>query len=401
MKKAALLLITLHFLNVANAQWQSTNGPSTSATVTTMAVNSTNLFANVSDGVHAYLNAAWSYPANSGFPTGSDINALMTGGTYLFAAFQLDGGVFMSPDSGASWQSAYNGLPTDIVGQLNPVHALSTSGLNNNLYAGTEKGVYHTINSGMSWSSAGLPTSDVRCLANNGIDVFAGTYNSGVFYSNNNGTTWTAINNGLTDTTILSLLYAGANTLFAGTTHGIFRTTNYGATWTDISTGLPTAFTAEVGAIVKDGNMIIAGSRNGGVFTNSINGNSWTANNAGLTTWGVYSLAIKGSNLYAGIGQGGVWTRALSELTAVNELSVENNLSIVFPNPVTDVCTINTTLALQHTFLFVYDFTGRVLLQQYLNESNRIDLSTFPGGIYMIELRNEEGKGVKGKIIKQ
>lgn len=340
MKKIILLLIITNLVNNANAQWQTTNGPSQGATVSSMAINSTNLFANVYDGVHAYSNTTWSFPANSGFLMGSDINALFVSGTNLFAAFQLDGGVFISHYSAASWLPAYNGLPTDMVGQLYAVHALNSSGNTYPIFAGTAKGVYSTLNSGNTWTPAGLATSDVRCLANQGNEVFAGTYNSGVYYSSNNGTSWTAISNGLIDTTILSLLYAGVDTLFAGTTHGVFRTTDNGANWTNISNGFPTSFTAEVNALVKDGNTLIAGSRNGGVFINTMNGNSWTVNNAGFISGGVYSLAIKGTNLYAGIGQGGVWTRALSELTAVDELTVKNNQVTIFPNPVTDFCTI-------------------------------------------------------------
>ncbi len=407
MKKIILLLIITNLVNNANAQWQTTNGPSPGATVTTMAVNSTNLFANVYDGVHAYSNTAWSFPANSGFPIGSDINALFVSGTNLFAAFQLDGGVSVSPDSGASWLPAYNGLPTMLGGQLYAVHALNSSGNTNPIFAGTAKGVYSTLNNGNSWTPAGLLTSDVRCLANHGTEVFAGTYNSGVYYSNNNGTGWTAINNGLTDTTILSLLYAGVDTLFAGTIHGVFRTIDNGANWTNISTGLPTIFAAEVGALVKYDNTIIAGSRNGGVFTNTMNGNSWTANNVGFTSGGVYSLAIKGANVYAGIGQGGVWTRALSELTAVNELSVENNQVTIFPNPVTDVCTIsiNNSSTLNYLItsspLKLYDVTGRAVLQQTFSADDKIDLSILSKGVYIIELNDKEGRILNGKIVKQ
>lgn len=408
MKKIILLLITFtHLVNNTNAQWQTTNGPAPGATVNAMAVNGDHLFVNVYDGVHVYRNNVWSFPANSGFLMGSDINALFVSDYNLFAAFQLDGGVFISPDSGASWLPAYNGLPTTLAGQLYAVHALNASGNTYPIFAGTEKGVYGTINNGNTWTPAGLLTNDIRCLTTHGNEVFAGTYNSGVYYSNNNGTSWTAINNGLTDTTILSLLYAGVDTLFAGTIHGVYRTTDNGANWTNISTGLPTSFTAEVLALVKYGNTIIAGSRNGGVFTNTMNGNSWTVNNAGLTTWGVYSLAIKGTNIYAGIGQAGVWTRALSELTGVNELVVENNQVTIFPNPVTDFCTITLNcISSAHHFitsslLTICDVSGRTVLQQLFNADDKIDLSILTPGVYLIELADKEGRNLKGKVVKQ
>jgi hypothetical protein len=50
----------------------------------------------------------------------------------------------------------------------------------------------------------------------NGTNLFAGTAGGGVFLSTNNGQSWTAINNGLTDLSIYSLVVSG-NRIFAGT----------------------------------------------------------------------------------------------------------------------------------------------------------------------------------------
>jgi hypothetical protein len=65
----------------------------------------------------------------------------------------------------------------------------------------------------------------VWSLAINGNDVFAGTaFNSGVYISTNNGTSWTSISSGLpTNNGITSIIVSGTN-LFAGTTaSGVFR----------------------------------------------------------------------------------------------------------------------------------------------------------------------------------
>ncbi len=53
--------------------------------------------------------------------------------------------------------------------------------------------------------------------------LFAGAYQGGVFLSTNSGTSWTADNNGLTDSDVVSLTVSGGN-IFAGTSGGgIFR----------------------------------------------------------------------------------------------------------------------------------------------------------------------------------
>lgn len=71
-----------------------------------------------------------------------------------------------------------------------------------------------------------------------GTNLFAGTNGSlypqynGVYLSTDNGSSWTAVNSGLTNTSILSLAVMGTN-LFAGTAgSGVYRSTNNGASWT-------------------------------------------------------------------------------------------------------------------------------------------------------------------------
>ena len=56
-----------------------------------------------------------------------------------------------------------------------------------------------------------------------GTDLFAGTQHGGVFLSTDNGTSWTAVNAGLTDTVVISLAVSGTD-LFAGTAwEGVWR----------------------------------------------------------------------------------------------------------------------------------------------------------------------------------
>jgi photosystem II stability/assembly factor-like uncharacterized protein len=76
----------------------------------------------------------------------------------------------------------------------------------------------------------------VNCFAVSGTNLFAGT-RGGVFLSTNNGTSWTAVNTGLTNTDVTSLAVSGTN-LFAGTFGGVFLSTNNGTSWTAVNTGL-------------------------------------------------------------------------------------------------------------------------------------------------------------------
>ncbi|MBK9334995.1 MAG: T9SS type A sorting domain-containing protein [Ignavibacteria bacterium] len=74
-----------------------------------------------------------------------------------------------------------------------------------------------------------------------------------------------------------------------------------------------------------------------GVYITTNNGTSWVEVNNGLTNNFVYSLAITGTNLFAGTFGGGVWRRPLSEIISVQSLSTEVpeqfSLSQNYPNP--------------------------------------------------------------------
>ena len=61
---------------------------------------------------------------------------------------------------------------------------------------------------------------EILTLAINGNSVFAGTWN-GVFLSTDSGSSWTSVNNGLTDLEI-ELLYVDGNTIYVGTNDDYF-----------------------------------------------------------------------------------------------------------------------------------------------------------------------------------
>ena len=87
------------------------------------------------------------------------------------------------------------------------------------------------------WIQANGPYGGhVYCFAVKGTNLFAGTA-GGVFRSTNNGTSWTAVNTGLTYTSVDALAVSGTN-LFAGTENGVFLSTNNGTSWTAVNTGL-------------------------------------------------------------------------------------------------------------------------------------------------------------------
>jgi photosystem II stability/assembly factor-like uncharacterized protein len=171
----------------------------------------------------------------------------------------------------------------------------------------------------------------VQCLAVKTIKIFAGTWGGGVYFSTNNGTNWTQVNNGLPNTTVLSLTVSGSN-IFAGTDSGVFLSTNNESNWAQVNNGLTNSC---VFSFAVDGNNIFAGTYGGGVFLSTNNGSNWTQ--VGLSSITVYSLAASGTDIFAGTWGTEVWKRPFSELVGVSkkrkDLPQEFTLFQNYPNP--------------------------------------------------------------------
>ncbi len=196
------------------------------------------------------------------------------------------------------------------------------------LFAGTfYNGVFLSTDGGASWTQAnnGLTDTSVLSIAvspdtsGGKTTVFAGTYGSGVFISTDSGASWKDVNNGLTNT-IISVLAASANgaggtDLFAGTDAGVFLTTNNGASWSSVNSGLPDdpvyalAFTPPDSSGSGTGSLF-AGLYLGGVYRSTDNGAHWTPADSGLTdtTVRAFTVGPRDSSgvpeLFAGTGSG-------------------------------------------------------------------------------------------------
>ena len=185
-------------------------------------------------------------------------------------------------------------------------------------------GIYVSSDNGNSWSALnnGLTNIHVRTLAISGNNFFAGT-DGGVFISSNNGGSWTVMNNGLPANTIITKLAINDSNIFAGTyKNGVYLSSDNGNNWTAVNTGLTDTI---IRSLAISGTSIFAGT-NGGVFLSNNNGNSWAAINTGLTDTNIRSLIISGTNIFAGTeacniflstNNGNNWIAANTGLTGV------------------------------------------------------------------------------------
>jgi hypothetical protein len=238
-----------------------------------------------------------------------------------------------------------------------------------------------TIDSGLV---AGTYARWINCLASSDTSLFMGTP-AGIFRSSNNGTSWTKVNTGLTDTNVTALAVSGS-TIFAGTS------------------------TQTIDSVYEYNGWYFGAIAGGGIFRSTDNGATWAAVNAGfpaiqtqlrgaLTDMDVRSLAVCGGTLFAGSYAGGVWQRPLSDMaTSVEpkgaESPVQCRLEQNYPNPFNPSTNIQFSIVhRQLTIVKVYDVLGRVVatLVNEVKEPGsytvQFDASSLASGVYFYRLQ--------------
>jgi photosystem II stability/assembly factor-like uncharacterized protein len=284
----------------------------------------------------------------SGGPYGGTVRALAidpTTPSMLYAG--TDVGVFKSIDSGGTWFAANTGPADPGGGSVTGLVIDPTTPAT--LYAGTWQygGVSKSTDFGGTWAAAntGLTTEYVQAMAINPTTpatLYAGTYDGGVFKSTDSGGTWVAVNTGLTslDVRALAINPTTPSTLYAGTyAGGIFKSTNSGGIWAAVNTGLTSPNVYALAINPTTPTTLYAGT-SGGAFKSTNSGGTWVAANTGLTNLTVYALAINPTTpatLYAGTPSGGVFKSTDSGGTwaAANTGLTSPNVYALAINPTT------------------------------------------------------------------
>lgn len=148
----------------------------------------------------------------------------------LFARREWSGdGIYRSIDSGTTWEKKMDGIPFTVVRSFDIAP-------NGDIVVGTENGIFRSTTNADSWVRIDTqktikPVFGVFVTINKEGKIFVGGSNNssdyGVYYSENNGVSWTYIQNGYTSidnqAKLQSLFVASDGHLFAGTSAGLFR----------------------------------------------------------------------------------------------------------------------------------------------------------------------------------
>ncbi len=192
-----------------------------------------------------------------------------------------------------------------------------------NIFAGTsESGIFLSTDEGTTWKAvnAGLPSSaHIRSLTVNGTDVFAAietggfldkTY--GIYVSTNNGAKWSPVENWQIVGRAYTLASNG-NRLIVGAEMGndckVYLSTNKGSSWSIVNRRLPANTVLNALAFIDS--RVFAGIKSRGLFkqgygvlVSNLDGMGWEAANSGLTNTEICGLAVSNTDIFAATNDG-------------------------------------------------------------------------------------------------
>ncbi len=328
--------------------------------VTAFAQKGDTFYAGTRNALHASTDGGNTWHHVPNFRNPESISGVVIIGDRIYVG-TLNTGVWYSDDDGDSWLQVNDGFGPMSIRELSRIGTTLVAGAGDRVFRKTDNadelnavyddfvleqidafaamesllyvggsvrnggGLFRSNDEGNSWTRIAVKEMrhTITALAAFGATLYAGTYGSGVFRSDDKGDSWTAVNEGLTDRTVSTLLVVNEDTVFAGTSEdGIFRTMDGGTSWVAANAGLTNTSVGELAVI---GKTIYAGMSERLVY--SVNGgDSWqpvkfpSRPNEYLFS----TLSVSEGELYAGairfapLAEGGV-------VGGVFRLDTENN----------------------------------------------------------------------------
>ena len=255
-------------------------------------------------------------------PYGGTIISLHATPEGILFAGTNEGGIFRSTDGGETWAPASEGLRVYENNMLPVIFVLAQKG--NTLYAGTNGNIFYSIDSGDSWQPLAHFQDEIGIsgIAFIGDTIYIGRHTEeSVFFSNDNGRSWTQIDGGLTGRGGPSLFAIGT-TLFAKTQRQLFRLKAGEDSWTKL-TAVSDVSEKIVSFAISENNLYAA-TADGGLFRSTDMGNSWNSIKPKTMQHFSGELAALGNTLFY-IGSNSANGRVFRSTDAGNSLMMFNS----------------------------------------------------------------------------
>ncbi len=230
--------------------------------------------------------------------------------------------IFRSTTDGQTWSSTSNGIQTPSVGAQmlygGPIYVAR----NGDLFSIVNFSVYRSSDDGDHWKLMTMTTpsspvgggGDFSCfLMTEDGNMFAGSYAevAGIERSTDNGSTWTEVNNGLTEWWIECIAADSNDNIYVGTGgSGVFKSTNKGDNWNVSNEGLSRSDVQSIATNLNGD--LFAGTAEGGIYRSTDQGQDWVSINNGIGVMNVTAVVVNRANVeFAGtMGAAGIYRSA-------------------------------------------------------------------------------------------
>jgi len=226
-------------------------------------------------------------------------------------------GLYLSHDSGATWF----GLEQDMAGKA--VEAIATTRVpataGSKVCVATAGEIHCSVDEGRSWKRLDWRGVDVRILSlaihpDDPDVIYVGTEGGGLYGTENGGSSWVAMSQGLEDPDIrdIAISATASHKMYLATGGGVYRSTDAGATWQGLAGAARGRCVNTVAVHPRNADVLFVGLQHGAAYCSTDGGMDWAPLKRGLGELTVWSLALDSLDttvLWAGTADG-VWRYA-------------------------------------------------------------------------------------------
>lgn len=334
------------------------------------------------------------------------------------------GGFYVSVDGGFSDIGANVNVNSEAGEWVSPI----VGDYNNpgTLYAGFTN-VNKSIDGGYSWTALNpLPSNGINdnetcalAVANSNSNVIYAARRirfeygspSGMYRTNDGGSSWTEITAGLPDTlyfTSVGISQINANTAYvtlSGFTPGekVYKTIDGGATWQNISFNLPNIPVNCIKTVPGYNRLLVATDL--GIYLFDETTNLWVLESAGLPNVIVTDIDFNSSlnKIYISTFGRGIWETNLDAMVGIKDNKPADIGISLFPSLNNGKFTIelaNKAFLNEKLELEVIDITGKLVYKSSLTgETNYQITLNIPSGMYFARIKSDKISGIKSFVV--